>query len=753
MLKRALFMLLVIYILLVGATYDGILDPGKRLISVIGIGALLLIWLGLRWRGHWHWHQTALDGVILIWIAAFTLSLVSNLESWRRIATGLWYVGAYIGVWYVLQDAFANRGLRREWLIDALLIAGVPVVFVGFAQVEVALTSHLPLPRPVGTLGNANTLGALLVLLLPLIVGRLKTGRNPLARTLLFVYAVASVAMLGLSFSRGGWIGCVVALAVWASLSLPLRKWWGRLNRPLRGLLILFALGAAVVGAYVIIQSFGIGGRGIDVRTWIYETALHLFAQKPLTGTGLFTFGAGLSRLNSLPPLEPHSHAHNIILHVAAELGIVGLVALALTAWVALLAFRRVRSDPIAVMGMAAFTGFAVHQMFDVPAMMPTIALVALAALVLALPAKESTSLATKDNASPVTLPAKRSRLLPALMAVGGVLLVVSGLWSALNYREYVSALSDGVNSGNYRAAADRLQNVAQADPSLAVTYEQRGMLLGLAAAAGDAQAAQEGADNFTRYIVLEPSYASGWANLAALDEQIGKLDEADKAMRQAVRLAPQSWSLVYRSGVYAEAAGDVAAARAAYQRAINLNSDAALITGWDDSPLRQSIRGSDTIGNPFSGTLKLLETGDVSGAQQTWEADPNHTADVSSYHVLAALVALAGGGSARAATELQTALRVVYSSSDRGWVHVGAALLTPANFDPEIAAARTAVEIAPTGSDWELGANIAYIQYLELAIPRQFLPQVGYSEQDLSLLHLLGDDTALAKLRATVHP
>ena len=102
-------------------------------------------------------------------------------------------------------------------------------------------------------------------------------------------------------------------------------------------------------------------------------------------------------QLNSLPPLEPHSHAHNILLHVAAELGIVGLVALALTAWIALRAARR-PSDSTAAMGIAAFAGFVAHQMFDVPAMMPTIALVALAALVLALPARKDTALTTMPN-------------------------------------------------------------------------------------------------------------------------------------------------------------------------------------------------------------------------------------------------------------------------------------------------------------------------------------------------------------------
>ena len=179
----------------------------------------------------------------------------------------------------------------------------------------------------------------------------------------------------------------MVGLAVWIGLRFPVRRIWAALPRWQKVALIALALLAATGGAVVLINSLSIGGRGLDLRTWLYETAMQMFAQRPLTGNGLFTFGAGLSRLNSLPPLEPHSHAHNVILQVAAELGVVGLIALALTAWAALHALlRAIRRpvDPITVMGIAAFAGFATHQMFDLPAMMPTIALAALIALLLA---------------------------------------------------------------------------------------------------------------------------------------------------------------------------------------------------------------------------------------------------------------------------------------------------------------------------------------------------------------------------------
>ena len=86
-------------------------------------------------------------------------------------------------------------------------------------------------------------------------------------------------------------------------------------------------------------------------------------------------------------------------------------------------------------------------------------------------------------------------------------------------------------------------------------------------------------------------------------------------------------------------------------------------------------------------------------------------------------------------------------------WTQVDAALLATddADFVRQIAAAREALLGAPYQGDWELGENIAYIQYLSLAIPRQFIPQVGYSEIDQALIHLLGEPGVIENLRATL--
>ncbi len=732
--SRAFVSGLIIYSLIAGATFDGVLNADRRLLSVVLIGVVGVAWLWSTRR--WRWHRTALDQPILLWCAAFTISTLANAESWRRTAIGLWYMGLYIAGWYLLQEALANRRLRREWLVDALIITGVPTVFVGFAQVQVALVSGLSVPRPVGTLGNANALAAFLVILLPLITGRLFMARRTPARVILGVYGTAVLLLILLSFSRGGWLGAAAALATWATLSFPVRQRWAQCSQLQKASVGIVALLCFATGSYVIIQSFGIGGRSLEFRTWIYATAVQLFAERPLTGSGLFTFGAGLSRHNSLPPFEPHSHAHNIILQSAAELGIVGLVALVTTGWIVLHAIRRAAS-PIAIMGAAAFAGVIVHHLVDLPSMMPALALMALLTLALFMP-------------TGVVLN-KRQQLPPLLVGTLLVALAISGLWNALSYRQLISALRTGIASGEYHTAANQVFKLSESDPGLAVYAQQAGLLLGLAAERGEEGTAQAAIDQFRRYTTLEPSYSTGWANLAALYFQAGAITPAADAMRRAVELSPQSWSLVYRYGVYSETAMSKVKAQEAYAQALALNSNLPLLPEWDQSPIRRSFDVDTSLYSAFTRIVLPLENGNVDEARHLWHESGYGNVDYSNTHVIRVMLALAEDDRMQAETSLPLARQVAADRNAQLWVSLGAALLDPANFDAQIDAMRLAIVGSPTEVDWPLGANINYIQYLSLAIPRQFLPQVGYSETDIILLHLFDDQEALSNLRSTI--
>lgn len=576
-------MLLLTYMVVLGATYNGVLNPQIRLwtIFTLGLGAALWLFARRRKTGA-RWHRTVLDAAILLWVAAFAISLLANLDSWRRIVMGLWYMGAYIGMVYVLHDALANRLIRRAMLMDALLFAGLIVMLFGYIQTQSWMRDMLPqilagetplvLPRPVSVLGNSNTLAAALVMLLPLSLGRALTGTQRLQRLVMSLYSLAAALLLFLTFSRGGWLAAVAAvglLILWRLAETDRlsparwREWWLRQWRGLRlGLMAAAGIGlaAVLVGAILFARTFTIGGRTLDLRTYIYDSALTMIAEKPLTGHGLFTFGAGLARLNSSPPRQPHSHAHNLPLHVAAELGVVGVAALLLTVW---LVYRAVRANLLAtaqednptgakraserltvIFATTAFVGFCAHHLPDLPAMNPAIMVLALVTLTAAV-----------APVTPQALAPTRSRIITAAAVGGGVMLLASGLWSSLVYQQYIDAVSYGINSGDYTGAAAQLQPVVAADPQMAVYHQQRGFLLGLAAAEGNTAVLPEAIAEYERYTQIAPEYSIGWANLGALYAQAGNFMKAVEAMGQAATRAPNAPSYADRLAEYETAA------------------------------------------------------------------------------------------------------------------------------------------------------------------------------------------------------
>ena len=129
------------YAVLGGATGSGTLTPQYASMSLIIIALVVAIWLAIRWRNRWTWHRTSLDASFILWAAAIILSTLANTEASARIAIGLWYALAYLGLWYLLHDALANRGLDHRLLSENLLIGGAIAMLFGYVQVAATLAS------------------------------------------------------------------------------------------------------------------------------------------------------------------------------------------------------------------------------------------------------------------------------------------------------------------------------------------------------------------------------------------------------------------------------------------------------------------------------------------------------------------------------------------------------------------------------------------------------------------------------------
>lgn len=738
------------YLMSLGATFNGVVSPEIAQMTLALTALLFAAWIFAHWRGRWNWHQTPLDSIFALWILAFTLSLAANFDAARRIAIGLWYVGLYIGIWYTLHDLLANRAFSRETLVDALLISGVLVIGLGYWQLQSWLSKAgtagfavLGLPRPVSVFGNPNFLGCFLVVVIPFALSRAVSARPRLNRFVMSAYSLLALFLLFLTYSRSAWVGCMAGAAVWLGLFLAGRKllsrtalfnWWNAQKSLWRTAALVTSLAAALITLItlvLLVRSFSEAGRSTGLRTEIYGAALELFSEKPITGQGLFTFGRGLVRLADVQPDKPHSHAHSAPLHVAAELGIVGLAALGATLVVMTQAARRNwkamqgREALLLAGAISAVVGFGVDQLTDVPAMMPAIALSGLIALIIALaPVK------------PVITVGLR-RFIYSGVALCWTGLLISGLWSNRVYDGYVSALSYATSSHDYREAALRLQPIIDADPNLSLYSLEQGFLYGMAASTGDTNSAQAGIAAYQHFIALDPGEALAWANKAGLEWQLGEQAAAVQSMQQAFKLDPNVWQYALNLGHYAEVMGDTEATQAAYDQVLRLYPDASL---YPDFP--ELIQGRNSTDLSASAQIALLiESGQAEQALQLWQGSalPQNSAT----YILRELIALGLSDQNGAVQALKRAEGLTSIASDSAWVHLGRSQLAyflgeTSLGESELKTAREALQRGILDGDDEDLLNIAYAQFLRFTIPRQFLPQVEYPIDDPILLYLL---------------
>ncbi|MCY4019895.1 MAG: O-antigen ligase family protein [Chloroflexi bacterium] len=553
--ERLVITLVCLYLLSpFGATFNGVVIPDTQALTCGLILAALLVWLVLRLRREWRWHRSALDPIMPLWLLAIAASMLANPEAARRSLIALWFVAVYIGSWYFLQDWFANRPSFKELTVDGLLGAGLMVII--FSALQMLYTGRLL--QPVSVIGNANALGSVLVVLVPLALRKVWRARTGIGRAVWSIYSAVAIANLVLTLSRGAWIGLFVACATLLLLMLAhfgllspvrFRAWWDKRRQATRR----FALASSVMAMLclacataLIVHSFTLRERRASLRTEIWRSALMQFSDAPFVGQGLFAFGRHSGRYLSMPPAQSYAHAHNLPLNVAAEMGMLGLLALGATVALTVQRLHRVwqvktgddRADWIFF--AAPVVGFGVHHLFDVTAMMPAVALLGILSLLLAL-----------DPSLDHRFSSARSGMLFVMgLTLLWMCLLAIGFRNMQYKSRYIEVLRLSALGGEnpdlgqlalqYRQALDSLEELVVSDPTMPVYHLQRAILWGLLAAGGEGEAIGEGIEAFERFLDLEPYHAISWANLAVLQWQSGDRSAAIRSMEQARSLAPR---------------------------------------------------------------------------------------------------------------------------------------------------------------------------------------------------------------------
>jgi putative inorganic carbon (HCO3(-)) transporter len=233
-------------------------------------------------------------------------------------------------------------------------------------------------------LGNPNLLAGYLLPAVMLSVAAIFMWRRTLPKALAVTMTAVNGACLILTFSRGGWIGLVVALFV---LTLLFVDWWSvRLPEQWRGWAVPAVLGltaATIVLAVALVEpirdrvSTIFAGRedsSNNFRINVWEAVFEMIRDRPIIG-----IGPGNSAFNKIYPLYMRPKytalsAYSIFLETAVEMGFIGLFALlwtiAVTIYQGIVQLHRLRdrADPQGYWLMAALAivaGMLAHGLVD----------------------------------------------------------------------------------------------------------------------------------------------------------------------------------------------------------------------------------------------------------------------------------------------------------------------------------------------------------------------------------------------------
>lgn len=356
--------------------------------AAFGLGLLAIAFLLLRplWAGI----RIPRSGLLFL---GFTLLMVLQVGLGQAVYAQLNLLGALYMLWAAALAILAFR-LREmlgiEALVNALcwflIAASLLSAAIGLIQLLGVKTSLAPLIVPqlhgriYANLGQANHLASYLCLGIAS-VGYL-FGTRRISPWVAGAALVPILPVLAASGSRAVWLYAFAFIVLAALLKWrrpgpeSARILWFCLAVPAGLLLCLFLLQPLLPTLVLPIETIGsnVEAKGLSsaVRLRFWEGGWLMFSGAPLLGVGFKQFAWNYFSLTArIPGLTTEEgiidHAHNIVVQVAAEFGLAGLLVLlgGLAWW--LWAVRHVRASPQLWWILAALWVLGLHSMLEYP--------------------------------------------------------------------------------------------------------------------------------------------------------------------------------------------------------------------------------------------------------------------------------------------------------------------------------------------------------------------------------------------------
>lgn len=265
------------------------------------------------------------------WVWAFAIlaavSVVQSSNLTYSICNYLILFLHYLGFYHlVMQEIRSLDDIKR--LVWTVLAAAVIVVGYGFVQavmatdvqsqawVDSAQFADLKF-RVYSTLENPNLLAGFIVMMDAFLLGFAYKLKNRRTRIILLVLFVVFTACLGLTYSRGAWLS-LLAIMIAGSISYGRNSWWFVILVPLALFFFSDTFAERIMSVLHPVDT------SASLRMALWESTIAMIRDYPITGIGwgayLWTYPAYDFFIQN-PDVKIY-HAHNMYLHLMAEVGI-----------------------------------------------------------------------------------------------------------------------------------------------------------------------------------------------------------------------------------------------------------------------------------------------------------------------------------------------------------------------------------------------------------------------------------------------
>ena len=298
--------------------------------AAVGLSMLCIfsiIIYGITHKG-FKWKFDGIGFFILIFLVVYLVAAFTSFAPVKSFSIWAIYV-VFIAMYFVIINSVNTEKLLNNLLV-VFVLSGFIVCLYGIAQylfgwdtaqawMDEGMFEDIKM-RIYSTLGNPNVLGEYILLVLPVAIGLMWTRKNPAVK---IVYAVVSAIMfvaLILTFSRGCWIGLLIAAAIFVTFAAG--KLWGLGLAALP--IIPMVLPESIINRFMSIGNMDDSSTSYRVYIWMGTLAM----MKDFWISGI---GMGKEAFTQVYPFYSYNaivapHSHNLFLQIMVESGIVGII-------------------------------------------------------------------------------------------------------------------------------------------------------------------------------------------------------------------------------------------------------------------------------------------------------------------------------------------------------------------------------------------------------------------------------------------